>query len=170
MKMVLEMRYRREGKFFYNKEEICTLYQSDDLDRILLRSPYLTSINNELFVYGHIKSSDEFEHLILALRASYDCYISFEDALSRWGVISQIPMMMILATTGASGWYSTPFGRFEFIHVEHSSKQVEEQTVDTGRPISIAKKEWAYKDLKEVKRNLHLIDYVALFTDDVNLP
>ncbi|CAK3543062.1 hypothetical protein [Vibrio crassostreae] len=168
MKMILEMRYRREGKFFYNKEEICTLYQSDALDRILLRSPYLTSINNELFVYGHIKSSDEFEHLILALRASNDCYISFEDALSRWGVISQIPMMMILATTGASGWYSTPFGRFEFIHVEHSSKQIEEQTVDTGHPISIAKKEWAYKDLKEVKRNMHLIDYVELFTDDVN--
>lgn len=164
--MVLEMRYRREGKFFYNKEEICTLYQSNDLDRILLRSPYLTSINNELFVYGHIKSSDEFEHLILALRASNDCYISFEDALSRWGVISQIPMMMILATTGASGWYSTPFGRFEFIHVEHSSKQIEEQTVDTGRPISIAKKKWAYKDQKEVKRNMHPIDYVALFTDD----
>ncbi|WP_305815152.1 hypothetical protein [Photobacterium leiognathi] len=79
-------------------------------------------------------------------------------------------MMMILATTGASGLYSTPFGRFEFVHVEHSSKQIEEQAVDTGRPISIAKKEWAYKDLKEVKRNLHLIDYVALFTDDVNFP
>lgn len=98
--MVLEMRYRREGKFLYSKEEIGSLYQSDDLDKILLRSPYLTSIDNELFVYGHIKSSVEFEHLILALRPSYDCYISFEDALSRWGVISQIPMMMILATTG----------------------------------------------------------------------
>ena len=166
MKMVLEMRYRREGKFFYSKEEICALYQSDNLDSILLRSPYLTNIDNELFVYGHIKSSIEFEHLILALRASYDCYISFEDALSRWGVISQVPMMMILATTGASGWYSTPFGRFEFVHVEHSSRQIEEQTIDTGRPISIAKKEWAYKDLKEAKRNIHLIDYVALFTDD----
>ncbi|MCG9691282.1 hypothetical protein L1D55_05840 [Vibrio sp. Isolate22] len=166
MKMVLEMRYRRDGKFFYNKEEICTIYQSDDLDKILQRSPYLISIDNELFVYGHIKSPDEFEHLILALRASFDCYISFEDALSRWGVISQIPMIMILATTGASGWYSTPFGRFEFVHVEHSSRLIEEQTIDTGRPISIAKKEWAYKDLKEIKRNLHLIDYVALFTED----
>ena len=164
--MVLEMRYRREGKFLYSKEEIGSLYQSDDLDKILLRSPYLTGIDNELFVYGHIKSSVEFEHLILALRPSYDCYISFEDALSRWGVISQIPMMMILATTGSSGWYSTPFGRFEFVHVEHSSKQIEQQTLDTGRPIRIAKKEWAFKDLKRENRSMHLIDYLELFTGD----
>ncbi|CAK2681687.1 hypothetical protein VCRA2126O85_210029 [Vibrio crassostreae] len=102
---------------------------------------------------------------MLALRDPHHCYISFEDALSRWGVISQIPMVMILATTGASGWYSTPFGRFEFVHVGHSANQINEQTIDIGRPIRIAKKGWAYKDLKKEGRNMHLVDYVELYTD-----
>ena len=53
MRMVLEMRYRREDKFFYNRKEICTIYQSDDLDYILLISPYLKTIENELFVYSN---------------------------------------------------------------------------------------------------------------------
>ncbi|MEZ8062069.1 MULTISPECIES: hypothetical protein [Vibrio] len=167
MRMVLEMRYRREGKFFYSKEEICAVHMSDDLDGILQTSPYLTSIDNELFVYNNINmTSTQFELLVLALRKEHRCYISFEDALSRWGVISQIPMMMILATTGPSSIYSTPFGRFEFVHVEHPIEKLDEQTVDTGRPIRIAEKDLAYQDLKLLSRNMHLIDYVALFTDD----
>ncbi|MCK8077725.1 hypothetical protein MSG34_16295 [Vibrio sp. 1CM2L] len=167
MRMVLEMRYRREGKFFYNREEIFAIYQSDDLDYILLRSPYLTNIDNELFVYSNFNmTTTHFERLVLALREPYRCYISFEDALSRWGVISQIPMMMILATTGPSGFYSTPYGRFEFVHVKHPIDQLEEHTLDIGRPIRIAQKDLAYRDLKLLSRNMHLIDYVALFTAD----
>ncbi|MDP2590396.1 hypothetical protein Q8W41_12930 [Vibrio splendidus] len=167
MRMVLEMRYRREDQFFYNREEICAIYQTDDLDYILHTSPYLTNIKSELFVYSNFNmTSTHFERLVLALRESHCCYISFEDALSRWGVISQIPMMMILATTGPSGFYSTPFGRFEFVHVKHPIDEIEEQTLVTGRPIRIAQKELAYQDLKLLSRNMHLVDYVMLFTDD----
>ncbi|CAK2681554.1 hypothetical protein VCRA2126O85_210030 [Vibrio crassostreae] len=55
MRMVLEMRYRREGKFFYDREELYAVYQLDDLEKILLRSPYLTDIEKELFVYNNIQ-------------------------------------------------------------------------------------------------------------------
>ncbi|CAH1607822.1 conserved hypothetical protein [Vibrio chagasii] len=38
--------------------------------------------------------------------------------------------MLILATTGESGLYSTPFDRIEFVHVEHTNKEILENTVE----------------------------------------
>lgn len=159
MKMILEMKYRREKRLIYSKSEICELYLSEDISLILSRSPYLSNISNEVFVYkAKPINADFIEVLAIELRKNYQVYISFEDALSRWGVISQIPMRLIVATTGESGEYSTEFGVIEFIHVEHSEELIIENTLDTGYPLRLAKKLWCYEDLKRIGRNLHLID------------
>lgn len=65
------------------------------------------------------------------------------------GVISQIPMRTIVATTGEPREYSTEFGVIEFIHVEHSEELILENTLDTGYPLRLAKNFGAMKISKE---------------------
>ncbi len=71
-------------------------------------------------------------------------------------------MRLIVATTGSTGEYSTDFGFIEFVHVEHTDEQIRENTLDTGHPLKLAKKLWAFEDLKKVDRNMHLIDFEEL--------
>ncbi|CCN83291.1 Conserved hypothetical protein [Vibrio nigripulchritudo SFn27] len=167
MRMLLEMRYRRTGQFIYTKDEICSIFQTGNVEQLLARSPYLVNIQFELIVFlGSKIPSGAIEQVALSLRKDQQCYISFEDALSRWHVISQIPMMLILATTGESGLYSTPFGRIEFVHVDHTDKQILENTVEFKYSLRLAKRWWAYEDLKCIDRCMDLIDYAKLYTDD----
>ncbi|KHT38508.1 hypothetical protein [Vibrio sinaloensis] len=167
MRMLLEMRYRRTGQFIYTKGEICSIFQTDNIEQILSRSPYLVNIQFELIVFlGYQKPSGAIEQIALSLRKDQQCYISFEDALSRWHVISQIPMMLILATTGKPGLYSTPFGRIEFVHVEHTNKEILENTVEFNYSLRLAKKWRAFEDLKCIDRSMDLIDYAELYTEE----
>lgn len=107
-----------------------------------------------------------FDKLALSLRDGELCYISFEDALSRWSVISQIPMILILGTTGESGFYKTRFGSIEFVHVPHSRELILSNTTEPYYAIRLAKKFFAFEDLKRIDRNMHLIDYEELYCDD----
>ncbi|MDE9383448.1 hypothetical protein PZ937_21920 [Vibrio alginolyticus] len=167
MRMLLEMRYRRTGQFIYTKDEICSIFQTDNVEQILARSPYLANIQFELIVFsGSQRPLGAIEQIALSLRKDQQCYISFEDALSRWHVISQIPMMLILATTGESGLYSTPFGRIEFVHVEHTNKEIFESTVECRHSLRLARKWRAFEDLKCINRCMDLIDYIELYTED----
>ncbi len=102
----------------------------------------------------------------MSLRDGELCYISFEDALSRWSVISQIPMILILGTTGESGFYKTRFGSIEFVHVPHSRELILSNTTEPYYAIRLAKKSFAFEDLKRIDRNMHLIDYEELYCDD----
>ncbi|MBF4312338.1 hypothetical protein EAY03_21425, partial [Vibrio anguillarum] len=109
---------------------------------------------------------DFFDQLALSLREDELCYISFEDALSRWSVISQIPMILILGTTGKSGFYKTRFGSIEFVHVPHSYEVIMANTTEPYDTIRLAKKLFAFEDLKRIDRNMYLIDYEELYDED----
>ncbi|EDL53534.1 hypothetical protein [Vibrio antiquarius] len=167
MKMIFEMQYRRKEKFIYRRDEICSIFRSDDIEQIIAKHDYIVSINFERFVY--LRSTlppDFFDKLALSLREGELCYISFEDALSRWSVISQIPMILILGTTGESGFYKTRFGSIEFVHVPHSHEIILANTTEPYYTIRLAKKFFAFDDLKRIDRNMHLIDYEELYCDD----
>lgn len=167
MKMIFEMQYRRTEKFIYKREEICSLFRSDDIEQIIAKYDYIVSIDLERFVY--LRSTlppDFFDKLALSLREGELCYISFEDALSRWSVISQIPMVLILGTTGKSGVYKTRFGSIEFVHVPHSHEVIMANTTEPYDTIRLAKKLFAFEDLKRIDRNMHLIDYEELYAED----
>ncbi|MDF5393718.1 hypothetical protein P3693_27265 [Vibrio parahaemolyticus] len=167
MKMIFEMRYRRKEKFIYRRDEICSIFRSDDIEQIIAKNDYIVSIDFERFVY--LRSTlppDFFDKLALSLREGELCYISFEDALSRWSVISQIPMILILGTTGESGFYKTRFGSIEFVHVPHSRELILSNTTEPYYAIRLAKKFFAFEDLKRIDRNMHLIDYEELYCDD----
>ncbi|AWG80716.1 hypothetical protein PXR31_001987 [Vibrio parahaemolyticus] len=167
MKMIFEMQYRRKEKFIYRRDEICSIFRSDDIEQIIAKNDYIVSIDFERFVY--LRSTlppDFFDKLALSLREGELCYISFEDALSRWSVISQIPMILILGTTGESGFYKTRFGSIEFVHVPHSRELILSNTTEPYYAIRLAKKFFAFEDLKQIDRNMHLIDYEELYCDD----
>lgn len=167
MKMIFEMQYRRTEKFIYKRDEICSIFKSDDIEQIIAKHDYIVSIDFERFVY--LRSTlppDFFDKLALSLREDELCYISFEDALSRWSVISQIPMILILGTTGESGFYKTRFGSIEFVHVPHCKKVILSNTTEPYYTIRLAKKFFAFEDLKRIDRNMHLIDYEELYAED----
>lgn len=71
------------------------------------------------------------------MRSGHTSYLSYESALAEFGSISQVPAVYIVATTGNSGQYQTPYGDIEFTHTSRS--EVEISPDNTSRKV----KRWA---------------------------
>lgn len=54
----------------------------------------------------------------LAMILGAPCYISFESALERYGVLSQVPLMLTCASTSRSGLRHTPLGDILFSRLQ----------------------------------------------------
>ncbi|MCG6220749.1 type IV toxin-antitoxin system AbiEi family antitoxin, partial [Vibrio diabolicus] len=90
-------------------------------------------------------------------RGEYN-YISLESALSEYSVISQVMIDRItIMTTGRKGEFKTPYGVIEFTHTKRDDIDIISNTITSDRPLRIASKETAIRDLKRVGRNTHLI-------------
>ena len=62
-------------------------------------------------------------------------------------------------TSGRKGIYHTPYGTIEFTHTKRSSVDIIANTLKLdNRPLRIAKKSAAWRDLKRVGRNVDLVD------------
>lgn len=62
-------------------------------------------------------------------------------------------------TTGRKGIYKTIYGVIEFTHTKRTVKDILENTIKIKeRPLRIASKEAALRDLKRVGRNMNLIN------------
>ncbi len=106
------------------------------------------------------------EQIARALRRGEYSYISLESALSEHGVISQIPMRLTVMTTGRKGEFNTPFGTIEFTHTARPLQDILDDIHDVGRPLRLAGKHKACRDLKRVGRNTTLIDEQILHEND----
>ena len=104
------------------------------------------------------------EEVAKALRPGNLSYVSLESMLSEYGVISQIPInRMTVMTTGASGLIETPYGTIEFTHTKRSTAEIVRHTVVVkGRPLRIATKPAAIRDLLRVGRNVNMMDLQEL--------
>jgi len=100
------------------------------------------------------------EEVAKALRPGCISYVSLESMLSEYGAISQIPFnRMTVMTTGKSGVVDTPFGVIEFTHTKRGVADILHRTAQTkGRPLRIATREAAIRDLLRVGRNANMID------------
>jgi hypothetical protein len=109
------------------------------------------------------------EEIACVLRRGHFNYVSLESILSEFGVISQIMVSRItVMTTGASGVFDTPYGTIEFTHTNRSLESLRARTVYMdGRPLFIATKEAGVADLKRVGRNVNMIDFEELDSDNV---
>jgi len=121
-------------------------------------------------VYVYVLAGDVQPHLVeqiaVALRRGCYSYVSLESALSEYGAISQVPVdRLTVMTTGRKGVYRTHWGTIEFTHTKRSPADILDNTRDVGRPLRMATPQTAWRDLKRVGRNTHLVDEPAL-TDD----
>jgi len=100
------------------------------------------------------------EEIAKALRPGSLSYVSLESILSEYGVISQIPInRMTVMTTGKSGTVETPYGTIEFTHTKRRVAEIIKRTLFAkGRPLRIATKQAAVRDLLRVGRNANMID------------
>ena len=100
------------------------------------------------------------EEIAKALRPGSLSYVSLESILSEYGVISQIPVSrMTVMTTGKSGTVETPYGTIEFTHTKRRVVEIIKRTLFTkGRPLRIATKQAAVRDLLRVGHNANMID------------
>ena len=100
------------------------------------------------------------EEIAKALRPGKLSYVSLESILSEYGVISQIPIdRMTVMTTGASGLVKTSYGTIEFTHTKRGTAEVVKRTLAAkGRPLRIATKQAAIRDLLRVGRNVNMMD------------
>ncbi|AMO92743.1 hypothetical protein CFter6_0012 [Collimonas fungivorans] len=100
------------------------------------------------------------EEIARALRPGCLSYVSLESILSEYGAISQIPInRMTVMTTGKSGVVDTPYGMIEFTHTKRGAAQIIKRTLQAkGRPLRIATRQAAVRDLLRVGRNANMID------------
>ena len=99
------------------------------------------------------------EEVAKALRPGCISFVSLESILSEYGAISQIPInRMTVMTTGKSGAIKTPFGVIEFTHTKRGPAEIFKRTMHAkGRPLRIATKPAAIKDLLRVGRNANML-------------
>lgn len=99
------------------------------------------------------------EEIAKALRPGCLSYVSLESILSEYGAISQIPInRMTVMTTGRSGVHKTPFGTIEFTHTKRARSEILGRTMAAkGRPLRIATRSAAIRDLLRVGRNVNMI-------------
>lgn len=99
------------------------------------------------------------EDMIRHLRPNRFSYVSLESRLSEEGVISQVPTLLTVMTTGKSRLFETPLGSIEFTHTTRNPDLLFPRTsFDTRRKAFLASPALAYEDLKHVGRSLDLVD------------
>lgn len=157
----------KQGKFVFIKRDLVKLFPQDHAKTLdeglhrLVKAGLLQRACRGVYVNENAQSFDSYaiEHIAKALRRHEYNYVSLESMLSEYGLISQIPLdRLTVMTTGRKGTYKTLYGVIEFTHTKRSTKNIlgHIKTV-TGRPLRIATKKTALRDLKRVGRNLHLI-------------
>lgn len=99
------------------------------------------------------------DEIAKALRPGCISYVSLESILSEYGAISQIPIdRMTVMTTGRSGLHKTPYGTIEFTHTKRTRSEILGRTLSpNGRPLRIATRSAAIRDLLRVGRNTNMI-------------
>lgn len=161
----------QQGRFVFTLNDLSKLFPDDKHKTLkegvnrLVKNGLLTRASKGVYLYtlSNHKGSDTIEHIAKALRRGEYNYVSLESALSEYGVISQIPIdHLTVMTTGRKGIFKTPYGTIEFIHTKRTVSDILENILDVGRPLRFAKASTAWRDLKRVGRNLHLVDRKAL--------
>lgn len=96
--------------------------------------------------------------LVPYLRPGEVSYVSLETRLSEAGAISQISTALTLMTTGPTHSFATPWGVVDFTHTDRQDPLADGIEYREDSPVPVATVARAYQDLKNVGRNLGLVD------------
>lgn len=157
----------QQGRYVFALSDLRKVFNDDneatlrDGIKRLLKDRILTRACRGVFVYNvaRSKNSNVLEQIARTLRRGQYNYVSLESALSEYGAISQVPIdRLTVMTTGRAGEFKTPFGTIEFTHTKRGINAILEHSIEVGRPLRLATLSAAFRDLKQVGRNLHLVD------------
>lgn len=157
----------KQGRYVFTRGDLARIFHEDsarafrDGLRRLTAAGILQRPVRGVYVFALSQSrgNDTIEHIARALRRGEYNYVSLESALSEYGAISQIPVdRLTVMTTGRKGEYITPFGTIEFTHTKRRPMDILSGVRDVGRPLKLATPAVAWRDLKRVGRNTHLVN------------
>lgn len=159
--------FDKKGRYVFIKHDMAKLFPNDNVKALdeglsrLVKTGLIKRACRGVYVNENAQCFDSYtiEHVAKALRRNAYSYVSLESALSEYGIISQIPLdLLTVMTTGRKGTYKTLYGVIEFTHTKRSVINILEHIqIISGRPLRVATKEAALRDLKRVGRNLHLL-------------
>jgi predicted transcriptional regulator of viral defense system len=165
----------KKGRYVFIRRDLSKIFHEDTARSLtdslarLVKTGIIERVARGVYVYAlsrHKNTPNTLDLIATALRRGEYNYVSLESALSAYGVISQIPIdRLTLMTTGAKGEYKTPYGVIEFTHTKRAIKDILDHVVQTNRPLRVALKTTALRDLMRVGRNKHLIDMKAMYED-----
>lgn len=166
--------WARAGRVVFTLGDLAKLFHGDrrktllEALRRLVREGVLARACRGVYVYALAGDVEPYliEQIAVALRRGYYSYVSLESALSEYGAISQIPVdRLTVMTSGRKGVYRTQWGTIEFTHTKRPTADILDNTREVGRPLRMATPLAAWRDLKRVGRNTHLVDERALTND-----
>lgn len=118
--------------------------------------------NIYIFPHGYTNDGLLLFHVAAKLRANHFNYLSFENVLSDYGIISQISTNWIsVMSSGRSNILKCgKFGTIEFVHTDQSPSSLVNLVVyDDKIGMWRAKPSLALRDMKRTNRSLDLIDW-----------
>lgn len=158
----------KRRRYVFTKRDLQKLFPGDNQKafdeslRRLVKDQILERACRGIYINSYANNVDHhtLERIAVALRLGEYNYVSLESILSEYGVISQIPIdRLTVMTTGRKGTYKTNYGVIEFTHTKRSRNNILGNTYrQEGKPLRVATKKAALRDLKRVGRNLQLVD------------
>lgn len=158
--------WEKQGRYVFSKHNLVKLFPESSLKTATeaihrhVRAGLVERACRGVYVNKEALDSFTVERIAAVLRRGHYNYISLESALSEYGAISQIPMdRLTIMTTGRSAVYHTSYGTIEFTHTQRSVEDILANSIKiTDRPLRIATKQAAWRDLKRVGRNTSLVN------------
>ncbi len=161
-------RWDRQHRYVFTHADLRKLFPQDKTEAFneglsrLVKTGLLVRACRGVYVNPYAVSKDAYtlEHIAKALRRGKFNYVSLESMLVEYGAISQMLLdRLTVMTTGREGIYSTPFGTIEFTHTHRSPSDILDNIYTVpNRPLRVASKEIAWRDLKRVGRNINMVD------------
>lgn len=164
----------KKGRYVFTKQDLSKVFFEDNpktltegLNR-LVHDGWLVRACRGVYVNPHAHYSLDgyiIEQIAKALRRGEYNYVSLESMLSEYGVISQIPIdRLTVMTTGRKAIFNTHYGVIEFTHTKKSVSDILSQVLKIeGRPLRVAKREFAWQDLKHVGRNIQMVNKAKVY-------
>jgi len=171
------VQWDEQGRYVYTLHDLGRLFPEDSQKTLkagvarLVRAGLLQRVCRGVYLFPLARSRDSHtvERIAKALRRGEYNYLSNESALSEYGAISQVPVdRLTVMTTGRRGTYRTPYGTIEFTHTSRATPDILTGIKEVGRPLRLATPQTAWRDLKRVGRNTHLVREEALGDDETD--
>lgn len=157
-----------EGKYVFTTADLRKLFPADKMKAFkeglgrLVKAGLLVHACRGVYVNPYAQSDKGYtiELIAKALRRGEFNYVTLESMLAEYGVISQIPVdMLTVMTTGREGLYHTPYGSIEFTHTKRATADILDSIFTLPeRPLRVATREAAWRDMKRVGRNISMVD------------